>query len=335
LRSMINPGFEASLIQPCYSANIDLYTLLSRLDHIRSHETLQKLQFTPNYSAAFFQSQIHQNYDQFHYNPARPSNETREFTFQNFVNKKSILGELSINEDAKVEEATTTPSSTPKMEVDTADEAFSHYTEQQKTQFEELNHQTKRRFWLPSEDAQLIELVNLYGERWSKIATFIEGRTGKQIRDRYINSLKPGIRQEAWTKEEDELLIKLYLKIGNKWSRIAHCLRGRTENQVKNRFRTFFKRGSSSVEIEEFSKPKKYIKKELPDLHLSNSVKRCACQQNKKIEKSLTPHQSTYDMIPLNLQHLFLMNQLQSQHGIVKQEFHLKEEEEVNIKHEV
>lgn len=228
---------------------------------------------------------------------------------------------------------------TPKIEVDAADETFSHYTEllqQQKTQYDDLNQQTKRRFWLPSEDAQLIELVHRYGERWSKIATFIEGRTGKQIRDRYINSLKPGIRQEAWTKEEDELLIKLYLKIGNKWSRIAHCLQGRTENQVKNRFRTFFKKGSSSLEIEELSKPKKYIKKEFADLSNNGpSVKKCVCQGH-KIEKALKyfpPPPPTYE-IPLNFQHLFWMNQLQNQHD-VKQEFYLKEEaEEINIKYE-
>jgi len=102
--------------------------------------------------------------------------------------------------------------------------------------------QTRRKFWLPAEDAQLIELVNIYGEKWSKIASVMKGRTGKQIRDRYINSLKPGIRQEAWTPAEDELLIRLYRKIGNKWSKIAHCLKGRTENQVKNRFRTYLKR---------------------------------------------------------------------------------------------
>jgi len=115
----------------------------------------------------------------------------------------------------------------------------------QKLEFEEnvkATTQARRKFWLPAEDAQLMELVNIYGEKWSKIASVMQGRTGKQIRDRYINSLKPGIRQDAWTPAEDELLIRLYRKIGNKWSKIAHCLKGRTENQVKNRFRTYLKR---------------------------------------------------------------------------------------------
>lgn len=124
--------------------------------------------------------------------------------------------------------------------------------ENDKESFTKKSIQGKRKFWLPSEDSKLVELVNIYGEKWSKIASLIEGRTGKQIRDRYINSLKPGIRQEAWTPAEDELLVKLYKKIGNKWSRIAHCLKGRTENQVKNRFRTCFKKSIGKLSRDNF-----------------------------------------------------------------------------------
>ena len=122
-----------------------------------------------------------------------------------------------------------------------------HQKENENNEKGKKSSQAKRKFWLPSEDSQLIELVNLYGEKWSQIASMMQGRTGKQIRDRYINSLKPGIRQEAWTKKEDDLLLKLYKKIGNKWSRIAWYLKGRTENQVKNRFRTYFKKSQGKA----------------------------------------------------------------------------------------
>lgn len=105
----------------------------------------------------------------------------------------------------------------------------------------------------------------------------MHGRTGKQIRDRYINSLKPGIRQEAWTRAEDELLIRLYKKIGNKWSRIASCLKGRTENQVKNRFRTCFKRKQRKVSIDSLdsspvSEPVN-CKKRSPEFHENIDMK--------------------------------------------------------------
>jgi myb proto-oncogene protein len=35
-------------------------------------------------------------------------------------------------------------------------------------------------------------------------------KTGKQIRERYINKLDPKIKKEEWTEEEDLLLIQLY-----------------------------------------------------------------------------------------------------------------------------
>jgi myb proto-oncogene protein len=36
----------------------------------------------------------------------------------------------------------------------------------------------------------------------------IGSKTGKQIRERYINKLDPNIKKYSWTKEEDYILIK-------------------------------------------------------------------------------------------------------------------------------
>lgn len=35
------------------------------------------------------------------------------------------------------------------------------------------------------------------------IAQHIEGKTGKQVRERYINKLDPTIKKTPWTEEED------------------------------------------------------------------------------------------------------------------------------------
>lgn len=35
------------------------------------------------------------------------------------------------------------------------------------------------------------------------IAQNIEGKTGKQVRERYINKLDPSIKKTQWTEEED------------------------------------------------------------------------------------------------------------------------------------
>jgi len=70
----------------------------------------------------------------------------------------------------------------------------------------------------------------------------MEGRTGKQIRDRYLNKLRPNIKCGDWSNQEDELLVKLLNEIGNRWSLIATHLPGRTEGQVKNRFYSSIKK---------------------------------------------------------------------------------------------
>lgn len=90
--------------------------------------------------------------------------------------------------------------------------------------------------WKPEEDSQLLALYETYGPQWSKIAAMLNNKTGKQVRDRYINNLKPELSHKEWTKEEETLFISLYKKYGNKWSKIAQHLPGRSGNQVKNKF---------------------------------------------------------------------------------------------------
>jgi len=98
-----------------------------------------------------------------------------------------------------------------------------------------------RRTWSPEEDAQVLGLVKKYGKKWAKIATFMKSRNGKQIRDHYLNALVPDINRGIWTNIEDEAILFYYNKFGPQWCRIAECLIGRTETQVKGRFYTNLK----------------------------------------------------------------------------------------------
>jgi len=74
------------------------------------------------------------------------------------------------------------------------------------------------------------------------ISSLMEGRTGKQVRDRFLNKLRPNIRCGDWNQREDEILISLCKELGNRWSLIATHLPGRTEAQVKNRFYSSIKK---------------------------------------------------------------------------------------------
>lgn len=93
-----------------------------------------------------------------------------------------------------------------------------------------------RKLWKQHEDEQLLELVSQHGQKWTFIGKLIGGRTGKQVRDRYLNNLRPDINNTPFSQVEDDLIVSLYFKLGSKWSQIAACLGGRTEAQVKNRF---------------------------------------------------------------------------------------------------
>ena len=79
-------------------------------------------------------------------------------------------------------------------------------------------------------------------------------RTGKQIRDRYLNQLCPNINRKRWTLDEDDLLLQLYKIQGNKWCDISKQMPGRTEVMVKNRFysrfREVLKGNSTTTEFE-------------------------------------------------------------------------------------
>lgn len=96
--------------------------------------------------------------------------------------------------------------------------------------------------WTPREDALLVELMKKYGQSWAMISSALPGRTGKQVRDRYLNKLRPNIRCGDWSIEEDELVVSLCKEIGNRWSLIATHLPGRTEAQVKNRYYSHIKK---------------------------------------------------------------------------------------------
>lgn len=101
----------------------------------------------------------------------------------------------------------------------------------------------QRHTWKPDEDAQVLDLVSKYGQKWKKISDIMGRRTAKQIRDRYLHKLRPTIQKNCWTMEEDHLLLILHDKYGSKWSRIVQHMPTRTENQVRNRYNSRLKHG--------------------------------------------------------------------------------------------
>lgn len=87
------------------------------------------------------------------------------------------------------------------------------------------------------EDLIIMKLVSKHGAReWKIFETYLPGRTGRQIRERYINYLSPDTKRSGWTDEEDDLLRKKVREHGRKWSTIATFFSGRTDVTLKNRW---------------------------------------------------------------------------------------------------
>lgn len=51
-----------------------------------------------------------------------------------------------------------------------------------------------------------------------------------------MNYLRPEIKRDQWTMEEDLQIIELINKYGKRWKLIERELGNRTDNQIKNRY---------------------------------------------------------------------------------------------------
>ena len=87
--------------------------------------------------------------------------------------------------------------------------------------------------WKKEEDTKLLSLFEKYGKSWAAISKEMPHRTGKQIRDKFLNSLDTRYNKRKFSKEEDKMILKYHEIYGNKWSEIAKKMKARTGDMIK------------------------------------------------------------------------------------------------------
>ncbi|TMW99499.1 hypothetical protein EJD97_002443 [Solanum chilense] len=107
-----------------------------------------------------------------------------------------------------------------------------------------VDEDLKKGPWTSEEDEKLVEYIKENGHgNWQLIPKRAGlNRCGKSCRLRWTNYLRPDIKRGAFSEEEEEIIINLHSLLGNKWSRIASHLPGRTDNEIKNLWNTHLKK---------------------------------------------------------------------------------------------
>ncbi|KAL8255972.1 hypothetical protein R6Q59_031039 [Mikania micrantha] len=164
--------------------------------------------------------------------------------------------------------------------------------------------------WTPEEDEILIAYIEKHGhDSWRALPKRAGlNRCGKSCRLRWINYLNPEIKRGKITQEEENLIINLHSNLGNKWSRIASQLPGRTDNEIKNYWNTHVRKKFLKAGID----PKTH--KPIPNLdHFVNTISQLTTSSSNfpfRVPTIMNPWTNINDQLLHNILQIINMNPL-------------------------
>lgn len=162
--------------------------------------------------------------------------------------------------------------------------------------------------WTAEEDKKLINFILTNGQCCWRAVPKLAGllRCGKSCRLRWTNYLRPDLKRGLLSEYEEQMVIDLHAQLGNRWSKIASHLPGRTDNEIKNHWNTHIKKKLRKMGIdpvthqplpttEQQQQQKQHEKKKQvpkPEAGVKSQV-------NKKTREPETSIQSTITEVPL------------------------------------
>ncbi|KAL0398987.1 UNVERIFIED_CONTAM: Transcription factor [Sesamum radiatum] len=154
--------------------------------------------------------------------------------------------------------------------------------------------------WSPEEDFKLVTFIQKHGHtNWRalpKQAGLL--RCGKSCRLRWINYLRPDVKRGNFTPQEEQTIIDLHTSIGNKWSKIAAYLPGRTDNEIKNVWNTHLKKRLLQTDKNAVINCHKNEANDIESSHMNCSASSSSASStsaDENVEKLLIPDQAVPD----------------------------------------
>nr|GFA03790.1 homeodomain-like protein [Tanacetum cinerariifolium] len=118
----------------------------------------------------------------------------------------------------------------------------------QKQNGQGCENKRKRRHWKNWEDIRLREFVACRGTRdWRLISEQLPGRSVSSCKLRWLNHLDPNVKKTDFTIEENNVLIRTHEIYGNKWTRIAEFLPGRSDSMIMNQWQVLTSLRSKNI----------------------------------------------------------------------------------------
>ncbi|GLT69689.1 hypothetical protein SLA2020_418210 [Shorea laevis] len=139
--------------------------------------------------------------------------------------------------------------------------------------------------WTAEEDKKLINFILTNGQCCWRAVPKLAGlrRCGKSCRLRWTNYLRPDLKRGLLSEAEEQLVIDLHARLGNRWSKIAARLPGRTDNEIKNHWNTHIK--------------KSFLRWELI-LSLTNHFTNNFCPRKRKLRRMLVTLKNPVTVVP-------------------------------------